>query len=81
MKNYLLGVIFLIIAFYMLWQQGAQQVEQKERSFQDELTETISAEYQGDGNVSIRRAKEKNIAIGTEVSSGSPFVSAMDLER
>ena len=81
MKNYLLGVTFLIIAFYMLWQQGAQQVEQTERSFQEELHETLSAEYQADANISIHRSEEKITAIGTEISSGSPFVSATDLGK
>ncbi len=27
MKNYLLGVGFLVLAFYLLWQQGAEQIE------------------------------------------------------
>ena len=27
MKNYLLGIIFLGLAFYLLWQQGNQQIE------------------------------------------------------
>ena len=29
MKNYLLGVIFLILAFYLIWEQGSQQAERK----------------------------------------------------
>ena len=27
MKNYLLGVIFLVLAFYLIWEQGSQQAE------------------------------------------------------
>jgi len=27
MKNYLLGVVFLILAFYLIWEQGTQQIE------------------------------------------------------
>lgn len=29
MKNYLLGVVFLILAFYLIWEQGSQQAERK----------------------------------------------------
>jgi len=81
MKNYLLGATFLIIAFYMLWQQGGQQVEQAERSFQDELQESLPADYQADTNISIPRAEEKNPVLGAEVSPSSPFVTSVDLGK
>src|SRR6056300_1279639 len=28
MKNYLLGVVFLLLAFYLIWEQGTQQIEE-----------------------------------------------------
>ena len=31
MKNYLLGVSFLIVAFYLIWQQGSNQIEYAEQ--------------------------------------------------
>ena len=31
MKNYLLGAGFLVLAFYLIWQQGAEQIEYSDR--------------------------------------------------
>ena len=49
MKNYLLGVIFLVLAFYLIWEQGSQQAE---RNNSPEITqsETKIARPTSDGN-------------------------------
>ena len=49
MKNYLLGVIFLVLAFYLIWEQGSQQAE---RNNFPEITqsETNAARPTSDGN-------------------------------
>ena len=49
MKNYLLGVIFLVLAFYLIWEQGSQQAE---RNNFPSITqsETKTARSTSDGN-------------------------------
>ena len=49
MKNYLLGVIFLVLAFYLIWEQGSQQAE---RNNFPSITqsETKTARPTSDGN-------------------------------
>ena len=49
MKNYLLGVIFLVLAFYLIWEQGSQQAE---RNNFPSITqsETKAARPTSDGN-------------------------------
>ena len=39
MKNYLLGAGFLVLAFYLIWQQGAEQIEYSDRLSNKEVNE------------------------------------------
>ena len=39
MKNYLLGAGFLVLAFYLIWQQGAEQIEYSDRLLNKEVSE------------------------------------------
>ena len=39
MKNYLLGAGFLVLAFYLMWQQGAEQIEYSDRLLDKEVNE------------------------------------------
>ena len=39
MKNYLLGVSLLILAFYLIWQQGANQIDYAEQRATEEQTQ------------------------------------------
>ena len=49
MKNYLLGVIFLVLAFYLIWEQGSQQAE-RNNSPSITQSETKTARPTSDGN-------------------------------
>jgi YidC/Oxa1 family membrane protein insertase len=49
MKNYLLGVIFLVLAFYLIWEQGSQQAERK-NSPEIAQSETKTTTPTSDGN-------------------------------
>ena len=49
MKNYLLGVIFLVLAFYLIWEQGSQQAERNNFTSITQ-SETKTARLTSDGN-------------------------------
>jgi len=49
MKNYLLGVIFLVLAFYLIWEQGSQQAE-RNNFHSITQSETKTARPTSDGN-------------------------------
>jgi len=49
MKNYLLGFIFLVLAFYLIWEQGSQQAE-RDNFPSITQTETKTARSTSDGN-------------------------------
>ena len=41
MKNYLLGVGFLLLAFYMIWQQGTEPTEYADQRLTDQVAEPM----------------------------------------
>ena len=52
MKNYLLGAGFLVLAFYLIWQQGAEQIEYSDRLSNKEVIEQTQRVEGIEGNSS-----------------------------
>ncbi|MDG1131944.1 MAG: YidC/Oxa1 family insertase periplasmic-domain containing protein [Opitutales bacterium] len=52
MKNYLLGAGFLVLAFYLIWQQGAEQIEYSDRLSNKEVNEQTQRVEVIEGNSS-----------------------------
>ena len=52
MKNYLLGAGFLVLAFYLMWQQGAEQIEYSDRLLDKEVNEQTQRVEGIEGNSS-----------------------------
>ncbi len=52
MKNYLLGAGFLVLAFYLIWQQGAEQIEYSDRLLNKEVSEQTQRVEGIEGNSS-----------------------------
>ena len=42
MKNYILGAGFLVLAFYLIWQQGAEQIDYADQMSKAEKRTTAS---------------------------------------
>ena len=53
MKNYLLGAGFLVLAFYLIWQQGAEQIEYSDRLSNKEVNEQTQRVEVIEGNSSL----------------------------
>ena len=52
MKNYLLGTCFLVLAFFLIWQQGTEQIEYTDRQ-KDARSLSTSPEDSFDDNFSL----------------------------
>ena len=52
MKNYLLGTCFLVLAFFLIWQQGTEQIEYTDRQ-KDAISLSPSPEDSFDDNLSL----------------------------
>ncbi|MEL0099249.1 MAG: hypothetical protein VW907_06820, partial [Opitutae bacterium] len=75
MKNYLLGVGFLILAFYLIWQQGSEQMDYAEqRSTNQASVEPILPIAD---NPSI--SKNGQVVQSDEPSAGILFESVQEL--
>jgi len=59
MKNYLLGVGFLLLAFYLLWQQGTQQLDRTEPS---PAQPSYAVSTSKDSNLSLEPSKMDDLA-------------------
>ena len=62
MKNYIIGLIFLVGAFFLIWQQSEQQIDEREKSSYQVLEETPT-----DTNFSFN-AREENVSATSNLS-------------
>ena len=66
MKNYLLGVIFLVLAFYLIWQQGTEQIDHAEKKSIYENNENNSVDQVTDLNLSnVSQVAKQTKELGT----------------
>ena len=79
MKNYLLGAGFLVLAFYLIWQQGAEQIEYSDRLSNKEVNEQTQRVEVIEGN-SSPYSKTSGIEPGIVNSEDStPFAAVVQL--
>ena len=79
MKNYLLGAGFLVLAFYLIWQQGAEQIEYSDRLSNKEVNEQTQRVEIIEGNSSLY-SKTPGIEPGIVNSEDStPFAAVVQL--
>ena len=79
MKNYLLGAGFLVLAFYLIWQQGAEQIEYSDRLSNKEVNEQTQRVEIIEGN-SSPYSKTPGIEPGIVNSEDStPFAAVVQL--
>ena len=79
MKNYLLGAGFLVLAFYLIWQQGAEQIEYSDRLSNKEVNEQTQRVEIIEGN-SSPYSKTSGIEPGIVNSEDStPFAAVVQL--
>ena len=79
MKNYLLGAGFLVLAFYLIWQQGAEQIEYSDRLSNKEVIEQTQRVEGIEGN-SSPYSTTSGIEPGIVNSEDStPFAAAVQL--
>ena len=80
MKNYILGVGFLLLAFYMIWQQGADQAafsNQKEsKQISDQRHTTLAENYSNE-----TRDLTSDLELNQTISSDLPFENVEKLEE
>jgi YidC/Oxa1 family membrane protein insertase len=67
MKNYIIGLIFLVGAFFLIWQQSEQQIDEREKSSYQVLEETPT-----DTNFSFN-AREENVSATINSTSRNAF--------
>ena len=79
MKNYLLGAGFLVLAFYLIWQQGAEQIEYSDRLSNKEVNEKTQRVEIIEGN-SSPYSITPGIELGIVNSEDStPFAAVVQL--
>ena len=77
MKNYLLGICFLVIAFILIWQQGTEQIE-----YADRQKETRSSSLSQDGSLDDNFSfveQSSNIEESGSITDSFPFKSTPQL--
>ena len=80
MKNYILGVGFLLLAFYMIWQQGADQSafsNQKESKQLSDQSYTTLAE----NHLNETRELTSDLELNQTISGDLPFENVEKLEE
>ena len=70
MKNYLIGIILLVLAFVLLWREGGRQVDLAKQ----DANRSVSSVSPIDGNNS---PGDQNLTISAPVSSGDGNASAV----
>ncbi len=79
MKNYLLGTCFLVLAFFLIWQQGTEQIEYTDRQ-KDARSLSTSPEDSFDDNLSLSE-ESLNPEISHSDADSFLFKSAIQLEE
>ena len=75
MKNYILGAGFLVLAFYLIWQQGAEQIEYSDQMSKAEKREPTSTIEAIENNTSFSSNTSPASNFDSELSSFAPAVS------
>ncbi len=72
MKNYLLGVSLLILAFYLIWQQGANQIDYAEQRATEEQAQKAS-QFFVEENSSLSDSNTDPFFTSIQATSELPF--------
>ena len=75
MKNYILGAGFLVLAFYLIWQQGAEQIDYSDQMSKAEKREPTSTIEAIENNTSFSSNTSPASNFDSELRSFAPTVS------
>ena len=79
MKNYLLGIIFLVLAFYLLWQQGNEQIEYAKQSPGDSVE--IAQDTPKNENDAVSFADQTNDGVQSIVANPTKGLQSIQLDE
>ena len=79
MKNYLLGIIFLVLAFYLLWQQGNEQIEYAKQSPGDSVE--IAQDTPKNESDAVSFADQTNDGVQSIVANPTKGLQSIQLDE